>query len=619
MCGINGFNSNQPDLIEKMNQKIRHRGPDQKDSFCFDDFSLGHTRLSIIDLSDNAKQPMFNEDKSLALVFNGEIYNFQELRKKLVKKGHQLISQSDSEVILHLYEDHGPDCLDFLDGIFAFAILDTRKKEFFLARDRIGVKPLYYYFDGSKFIFSSEIKAILEHNIKREIDLDAFNHYFRLHYVPHPLTIYKNIAKLPPASYLIFKNNQISVKQYWQVDDFKNIDSEEEIIEQIQSLMKKSVKGQLISDRPVGIFLSGGIDSTSILGIVNQSGHKKIKTFSVGFDFKEEEKKFNFDLDMARRVSQDYQTDHHELLITGKDMLNNAEKVIYHSDEPVSDTTQVATLLLSQFAKEKVAVVLGGDGGDELFGGYPRYAYSRLASQWQKIPNFLRENILANLSLNVLGKYLKKENLFQKLNTLPGAERYLLFMSQKDNILEEILNQDYFKKDLTRNFYQEKYFQGCPKKDFEKYFMLTDINTWMVDKSLMRTDKMTMAFGLEERVPILDHHLIELSARIPSKYKIKGEGKAIFKKAMEEYLPDYVLGAPKRGWFSPVAKWLRTDLKDFAYDVLSEDYSPKTNQYFNFPEIRKILDDHISKKRYNLNCLWVLMTFQIWAKQNLQK
>ena len=625
MCGINGFNFNQPDLINKMNQKIKHRGPDQDGIYCDDNFSLGHVRLSIIDLSERGKQPMFNEDKSLALIFNGEIYNFQELRKELIRKGHQFFSQSDSEVILHLYEDFGPNCLEKISGMFAFAILDIKNKELFLARDRIGVKPLYYYFDPStnsgqaKFIFSSEIKAILEHPVKREIDNQAFNHYFRLHYVPHPFTIFKNIYKLPPASYLSFRNNQIKIKQYWQINNFENINSEGEIIDQIQYLMEDSVKGQLISDKPVGIFLSGGIDSNSILGIANKLGHKRIKTFSTGFDFKEDLNYCNFDLKMAKRISQDYQTDHQELLISGQDMLNNIEQVIYYLDEPISDATQIVTFLLAKFAKQQVDVVLGGDGGDELFGGYTRYFYSKYASQWQLLPEFLRNNPLSNSLLNHLGKYLKKESLSKKLNIPVGAERYLLFMSQKDNILKEILNPKYFQSNLTHNLYQEKYFQSFTKKDFEKYFMLTDLKTWLVNDSLARTDKMTMAFGLEERVPILDHRLVELSVKIPTHFKLRGEGKYIFKKAMKRYLPEYILKEPKRGWFSPVAKWLRTDLKDFAYDVLSEDYCPATSDYFNFNNIRKILDDHISKKRYNLNCLWILITWQIWAKHYLQK
>jgi len=625
MCGINGFNFNQPDLINKMNQRIRYRGPDQEGVYCNNNFSLGHVRLSIIDLSKRGKQPMFNEDKSLALIFNGEIYNFQELRKELIKKGHQFFSQSDSEVILHLYEDFGPDCLEKLNGIFSLAILDIKNNELFLARDRIGVKPLYYYFNHSvnsgqaKFIFSSEIKAILEHSIKREIDNQAFNHYFRLHYTPSPFTIFKNIYKLPQANYLLFKNNQIKIKQYWQINNFENINSESEIIEQIKYLMKDSVKGQLISDKPVGIFLSGGIDSNSILGVASQLGHKQIKTFSAGFDFKENPDYCNFDFQMAKRISRDYQTDHQELLISGQDMLNNIEQVIYHLDEPISNATQIVNFLLAKFAKQQVDVVLGGDGGDELFGGYIRYFYSQYASQLQKLPKFLRNNFLSNSLLNHLGKCSKKENLSEKLNTPAGAKRYLLFMSQKDEILKKILNPDYFQSNLTHDFYQEKYFQSLPQRDFEKYFMLTDLKTWLVDESLMRTDKMAMAFGLEERVPILDHRLVELSVRIPSKLKLKNEGKYIFKEAMKEYLPEYIFKESKRGWFSPVGKWLRTDLRDFAYDVLSENYCPTTSHYFNFNNIRNILDDHMSKKRYNLNCIWILITWQVWARQYLKK
>ncbi len=618
MCGINGFNFHQPDLIKRMNEKIKYRGPDQQGVYCNEDFSLGHVRLSIIDLSERAKQPLFNEDKSLVLIFNGEIYNFQELREKLIKKGHTFFSQSDAEVILHLYEDYGQKCLGLLNGMFAFALWDIKKKELFLARDRMGIKPLYYYFSPgrkSKFIFSSEIKAILEYPVKREIDLEAFNHYFRLHYVPHPLTIFKNIYKLPPASFLLFKDNQIRIEQYWRIDDLQDIDSEQEIIEQIRHLLKDSVKRQLISDRPVGIFLSGGIDSTSILGLVNQLGHKQIKTFSVGFDLEPE--KFNVDFELAKKISRDYQTDHRQLIVSGQDILQNIEKVIYHLDEPIANATQVATFLLSKFAKQEAAVVLGGDGGDELFGGYPRYLYSQWASRWQKLPGFLRENILTNFLLDCSGKYLKKDNLRSKLSLPAGIERYLLFMSQKDDILGEVLNTDYWQKDLTKNFYQEKYFQSYPKDDFEKYFMLVDLSTWLVDESLMRTDKMTMAFGLEERVPILDYRLAELSAKIPTKYKVGKEGKYIFRKAMGDYLPDYVLSAQKRGWFSPTAKWLRTDLKDFAYDVLSENYCQETKDYFNFKNIRKILDNHINKEKYNLTCLWILITFQVWAKQYL--
>ncbi len=624
MCGINGFNFNQPDLIRQMNKRIGHRGPDFEDVYLTDDFSLGHVRLSIIDLSEKAKQPMFNEDKSLALVFNGEIYNYRELKNDLEKRGHRFLSQSDSEIILHLYEDLGVDCLKKLNGMFAFAVLNINKGEVFLARDRIGIKPLYYYFSrsagkngGAKFIFSSEIKGILEHNIEREISMEAFNHYFRLHYIPHPYTIFKNIYKIPPASYLLLKNNQLIIKKYWRINDYSDLESEDEIIEKIQYLMEDSVRRQLISDRPLGLFLSGGVDSTSILGTMRQLGHQKIKTFSVGFDFDSDY--YNIDFNLAKKISRHYQTDHHEFLVSGRDMLKNIEKVVYQMDEPIANATQIVTYLLSKYTRQEVAVVLGGDGGDELFGGYKRYAYSQLAGKWQLIPLFLRKNIIAKMLIDSSGKYLGKGDLLDKLNVPPGAEKYLMFMSQKDNVLKEVLKENYFEKDLTKEFFQDKYFDKFSGDDFEKYFMLVDLQSWLVDESLMRTDKMTMAFGLEERVPILDHRLVELSAKIPSCLKLKSGGKHIFKKAMGEHLPDYVVNAPKRGWFSPVAKWLRTDLKDFAYQVLSESYCPKTNDYFDFKGIRNILDDHIEKKRYNLTALLVLITWQVWARQYLSR
>jgi len=373
MCGINGFNfsayggsaEGRKELIKRMNKKIQHRGPDDEGFYLDENISLGHRRLSIIDLSPNGRQPMFNEDKSLALIFNGEIYNFQDLRKDLEEKGHKFHSQTDSEVILHLYEDYQENCLKFLNGIFAFAIWDIKNKELFLARDRIGVKPLYYYHQDGRFIFSSEIKGILEHNIKREINLEAFNHYFRLLYVPAPLTMFRNIYKLPPASYFRLKNGKTEIKKYWEVENFDNLSSKQEIITEIQELMRKSIKGQLISDRPVGIFLSGGIDSTSVLGIVKEFKKDKIKTFSVGFDIEDPNNKFNADFLLARQTSRFYNTEHYELLVASKDVLENLEKVIYHLDEPIAEPTQIATFLLAQLAKEEVVVVLGGDGGDE--------------------------------------------------------------------------------------------------------------------------------------------------------------------------------------------------------------------------------------------------------------
>lgn len=605
MCGISGFSTfggsalggNNRILIERMNAKIRHRGPDQEGFYLDENISLGHRRLSIIDLSENGKQPMFNEDKSLCIVFNGEIYNFQELKNDLEKGGHKFYSKTDSEVILHLYEEHKEVCLEYLNGIFAFAIYDIKNKELFMARDRIGVKPLYYYYKDDRFIFSSEIKAILEHDIKREVNLDALNYYFRLMYVPAPLTMFQNIYKLPQAHYLKLSLNNIkhqilSVKpqRYWDIEDFSDLKSKQEIIEKIQDLMKKSVKGQLISDRPVGVFLSGGVDSTSVLGISREFLSGQIKTFTVGFDVSDPNNKFNADLGLARETSKFYNTEHHELMVSSKDVLKNIEKVIYHLDEPIAESTQIATFLLSELAKKEVAVVLGGDGGDELFGGYKRYYYSYLLNKYKatKIMPFLKPMV------------------------------HKRFMFQKEGEIGKILNKDVNRVRATKEFFRKKYFKNVSVNDYEKMFMLTDLKTWLTDESLMRSDKMTMAHGLEQRVPVLDHQLVELAMKTPSKYKMKDEnqGKAIFIEAMKQYLPEHILKSEKKKvWMTPMSEWLRTDLNNFAKSVLNINYCPESQKYFNFNGIDQVLKGHVERKKYNLNLIWAIIVFQIWYKK----
>ena len=600
LCGINGFinyNNDSQNLIRKMNEKIKHRGPDGEGFYLDKNISLGHRRLSIIDLSENGKQPMFNEDKSMCIVFNGEIYNFQELKKELENK-HKFISQTDTEVVLHLYEEKKEKCLELLNGIFAFAIYDIKNKELFLARDRVGVKPLYYYSDDEKFIFSSEIKAILEHDIKREIDPEALNHYFRLMYVPAPLTMFKGIYKLPQAHYLKasleIENWKLEIVRYWDIADTKEIKSKQEIIGKIQDLMKKSVRGQLISDRPVGIFLSGGIDSTSVLGIAKELSQNKIKTFSVGFDIEDPNNKFNADLKLARETSKFYNTEHHELIIKSEDILNNLERVVYHMDEPVAEPTQISTILLAEYAKKEVAVVLGGDGGDELFGGYKRYYYSYFLDKYKFI-RFL--------------PFLK-------------TKVYLKFMSQKEKEVAKILNKEINSFKNTKDLFNKNYFRINGKINFVNQYMLADLKTWLADESLMRSDKMTMAQGLEERVPILDHQLVELSVKIPSKYKMlnKNHGKAIFIEAMKQYLPKHISESDrKKVWMTPASQWLREGLNQKAKKVLSPDYVPENKKYFDFDGIQKMFDEHIERKKYNLNLIWALITFQIWCKKYIKK
>jgi len=515
-----------------------------------------------------------------------------------------------------MYEDYGIKCLDFFNGIFGLALWDENKKELYLARDRAGVKPLYYYFDGKNFIFSSEIKAILNHNIPRQVEERALVMYFKLFYVPAPLTLFKNILKLKPAHFIIYKNNKLRVERYWDIEDSDIKYSKEEAIDGIKTLMRDSVKRQLISDRPVGIFLSGGIDSTAVLGNASEFS-PGIKTYSIGFSDKmgdeKFDNKFNRDFYLARSTSKLYNTDHHELTVSGEDIRLNFEKTVWHMDEPNPNPTHVPTFLLAKEAKRDVAVVLGGDGGDEIFGGYPRYYYSALLDRYQVLPEFLRKNILPVF----FEKFLKKKNAAYKFNVPKTIDRYLLFMSEHDDTLREMLNTRVLGETNTDLLFKE-YFPQNKFKDFSNYLMYLDLTMWLADESLMRTDKMTMAHGLEERVPILDHRLIEFAFRIPTKFKIRGAGnnnKWIFRQAMSQYLPRDIMNKDKRGWFSPGSLWLRRELKDFAYEVLSPSYCADTQEYFDFIGIAGMLDDHMSAKRYNLFSIWSLLTFQVWYRK----
>jgi asparagine synthase (glutamine-hydrolysing) len=603
-----------------MNNTIEHRGPDQAGVWIGDKFSIGQRRLAIIDLSEKGRQPMFNEDKSLTLVFNGEIYNYKELRTKLVASGHRFYSNTDSEAILHLYEEKGVNCLNDLDGIFAFAIYDIKLDALFLARDHLGVKPLYYFWNGKILIFSSEIKAILKHRIPKGIDKRALSCYFHLAYPLAPLTIYKNIFKLAPAHFLLYKNNHLEVKRYWRPplpekifikkEQTSGWKSREEVKEQIHDLTRKAVKKQMISDRPLGVFLSGGIDSTVITALAQEFSREKIKSFSVGFETKDEVEKFNFDFEMARRVSHDLGIEHYELMISAKDVLAVLEKVAWHMDEPLSNHTQPITYLLSEFAKKEVAVVLGGDGGDEIFAGYPRYRFNLLLDLYQKAPRLARTSLF-NKALALLKK---DKSIEQKLETVKGVERYLLFLAQKDDDLKRVVRREH----VDNRWYFEELKRKYPNAttcSSVALSMLMDLENWLAEESLMRTDKTTMAWGLEERVPLLDRFLVEFALTIPYKYKISFfDSKIIFKEAMKDYLPLYVLKAPKRGWFSPMAKWLRTDLKEFSFEVLSPNYCSGTQEFFDFRALEQILADHISKKKYNLALIWSVITFQMWYK-----
>lgn len=603
MCAINGFNFRDINLIAKMNLVNAHRGPDATNFFVNDRVTLGHNRLSIIDLSDLSSQPMFSEDKKVVLIFNGEIYNFRELRDEL-KSDHVFKTNGDTEVIIAAYKKWGYDCLKKFNGIFALALWDDVSGSLFVARDEAGVKPLYYYYDGKNFVFSSEIKSILEFGMERVCNIDAFNHYMRVLYVPEPMTMFKDIYKLPPGSFVVSKDSSFVIRRYsYSGGSSFRMGAYDDVKEELKILVEQSVKRQLISDRPLGVYLSGGIDSSVVLDCVARE-RKNIDTFSVGFKLDDplEEEKFNHDFNLAKKTSRFYNTNHHEVSLSVKDVIDNIEKVFWHLDEPISNPTVFAMYKLAGFAKEKVDVVLGGDGGDELFGGYERYRLSLLSSYFRKLPKPLRN----------LFSYNSK---FRKLDTKAGVDRFARFMFQKDDILQQVINPNFLKHE-TLDFFDNKYFRGENIYDFENLFMSVDRRSWLVDESLMMTDKMSMAKAVEARVPFLDLELVKFANLLPLKYKISlFDGKIILKDAFRDRLPKFLFNEPKRGWFSPAAKWLRN--KEFyilTKEVLSSDYNKRTDKLFNYQIIERILEDHRSKKLYNLNILWAIVTFQIWAK-----
>jgi len=603
MCGISGFNWKDESKVVAMTQTLAHRGPDADGIFVDEEISLGHNRLSIIDLSPNANQPMFDNEKELVIVFNGEIYNFREIKKEL-EGWYEFKTKSDTEVILAGYKKWGKEVVIKLNGMFAFAVWDKRKEELFCARDHAGIKPFYYFWDGKRFIFASELKAILQHDIPRTLNKNAFDHYIRVLYAPEPMTMIQNIYKLPPRSILTLKDTDLSVAKYVNTTK-ESSPSYTEAMHVLREKVVSAVGRHLVSDVPVGVYLSGGIDSSAVLFSMSLFS-KNIETFSVGFELGEGEEggKFNSDFELARKTAKFFGTRHNQLLVSAKDARHSFEEVVSQCDDPVSNPTSIAMMLLAKFAKSKVSVVLTGSGGDELFGGYDRYRIALAAYYYKKIPGFLR----------AIGN---KHSKISKLNYENKIDLFAKFMFEKDDKLSQVISASIFNNDAqSKKYFNERYLSQC-HSDPASCFMKADKEGWLPDYFFMLSDKMSMASALEERVPLVDKELIAFSDAVPRSYKLGlFKTKKVLKDAFRNDLPDFLFDQPKRGWFSPGAKWLRDpDFEKFAREVLSKDYYEGTRMLFNWQEVEKMLDKHISKEQYNLTILWAILTFQIWAKQ----
>lgn len=627
MCGILGKISFDPTrpveeaLLRRMCQVLRHRGPDGEGIYLKGPVGLGHRRLAIIDLSEAGRQPMPNEDGTLWITFNGEIYNFLELRDDLLKMGHCFRSKTDTEVILHLYEEKGVECLNDLRGMFAFAIWDEKAKTLFLARDRLGKKPLFYYLDHEKFLFASEPKAILQDpDVKGEPDLEAIHHYLTYGYVPSPYSAFKGIKKLPPAHYLLLKDGSIQVERYWRLSYKKQGSGEEEFCQELRERLKEAVKVRLVSDVPLGAFLSGGIDSSAIVAFMSMLSSEPVKTFSIGF----EEEEYN-ELPYARLVAKRFGTDHHEFIVK-PEAVEILPKLVWHYNEPFADSSAIPTYYLAKMTREHVTVALNGDGGDENFAGYDRYVANRMACRYDRLPRLVRKALERGadrfLRSSRPGSLRNRARRFFEAISEEPRRRYSRWMSHFNNERKEDLYTEAFQQevkgldsvDLLLTAYE-----ASDAPDFVDATLDVDVQMYLPDDLLVKVDIATMAHGLEARSPLLDHQFMEFTASLPSALKLKGKvQKYLFKKALKGLLPDEILHRPKKGFGVPLDHWFRHDLREMAYDVLLDRRSLERG-YFKREAVERLLDEHCQGRRAWHYLLWNLLMLELWHRMFIEE
>ncbi|MCE9585936.1 asparagine synthase (glutamine-hydrolyzing) [Candidatus Uhrbacteria bacterium] len=603
MCGINGFTWRDPGLLRKMHELTSHRGPDDQGLWETESVSFAHNRLSIIDLTPGGHQPMASPDGRFTIVFNGEIYNYRELRAELEGMGERFTSTSDTEVLLRMFSRLGEACLPRLNGIFAFALWDRDEKSLRLVRDQIGVKPLYYFFDGKQLAFSSEMKALLPIVPERKIDKDALNAYFRLLYVPGEKTMVEGIKRLSPGHVALFQNGKFTVEAFWKLQEGERVGSYEDAVEGVRERLRSSVARQLVSDRPVGVFLSGGIDSSAILGLASEASSGPLKAFTVSYASDFQQEKYNADAELAARTAKHFGAEHQVIRLDAMMARDLLETTAWQMDEPVANHIQTSTYALAKFAKPEITVALGGDGGDELFGGYPRYWYAAQIDKLQKFP----------FPWSLFDSIPKDS--WKKLAANSGLDRHLSFVAQKEIDIESILKGGMNDSSVTAQILAPYFVDSW--KDKTNGLMAADVRTWIPDESLIRTDRLTMAHGLEQRVPILDIDLVEYAFRIPSKYKLgdRKQGKRVLIDAMKPWIAPHLLAEEKRAWNSPMAKWIRGPLEPYMREILSPSYVEGTSSILDFEGLNRMLDAHISQKRYALAPLWAAVSFQLWYKK----
>ncbi len=599
-----------------------HRGPDDSGSYVENGLGIGMRRLSIIDL-EGGHQPLSNEDQTLWLVCNGEIYNFRELREDLIARGHRFKTGSDSEVILHLYEEYGDDFVLHLNGMFGFALWDVQRKRLIIGRDRIGIKPIYYYQDSERLIFATEAKAILAVPcVERGIDSIALDSYLSLGYVSAPYSLFKGIKKLPVASLMVVENQKVEIKPYWEMPSELDFDrTEAEWKQKVKETIEKSVTQQMVSDVPIGAFLSGGIDSSAVVAFMAKHSSQPVKTYAIGFGGDSGGSYYN-ELPYAKQVSELFKTDHKEIIVK-PDVVKLLPKLLWHMDEPMADTAFITTFLVAEFARQDSTVILSGVGGDELFGGYRRYLGEFYVQKYQLIPSIIRENLIAPIA-----RHLPSDRHSQLLNLSRLAKGFILsaekpFAERYKNYVE-VFSPEQIEL-LRKNSVSESYdaiadaFSNTASEDPINRLFQVDSLTQLPDDLLMLTDKMTMATSLECRVPLLDQDLVELAASMPGNMKIKGrELKYILKECLHDVLPKDILYRKKRGFGAPMGSWLKNELAPLLKQVLSQK-TIEQRGLFNWDVVQNTIALHESNKEDHTDHLQALMNLEIWSRLYLDE
>jgi asparagine synthase (glutamine-hydrolysing) len=631
MCGICGIaaidavGTVDEDALLGMVQLLRHRGPDEQGIYNDGCVGLGSCRLSIIDLA-GGRQPIGNEDKSAWIVFNGEIYNYRELRTYLQKRGHIFSTQTDTEVILHLYEEFGSDCVQKLNGIFAFAIWDTLRREVFVARDRMGVKPLYYTQVAGHLIFGSELKALLVHpKVVRDIDPVSLNEYLSYEYVPTPRTIIRDVYRLEPGHTLSYSSRGLDIRQYWDVSlarsesrppvDWRDYSAD------LDDVLKRAVAKELVSDVPVGVLLSGGIDSATVTAMMVEAYPGTVDSFSIGF----EEATFD-ESPYARLAARHLGTRHHELILTSRMAAQMVPNLVDFLDEPFGDSSLIPTFLLSRFAREHVKVVLGGDGGDELFAGYPTLVAHRLIEYYERlVPWTMRAYVMPQLINRMPVSFGNISFDFRVRRFLSGRgvslqARHHRWLGAFVDEEKTALLQDWLKP-VLQDTYAQAYVHAreCDAQLPLNRIIYDDMKMYLEGDILFKVDRASMAASLEVRVPFLNRDVVSYVTGLPLGLKLhRLTGKYVLKKCMEHKLPHEIIRRPKKGFNMPVAYWLSSDLRDLTLDMLSEERINRQG-FFDYAYVKHLLDDHFTRRRDRRKLLWTLLMFQLWYELYIER